>query len=298
MKLAILAVLAALGCGKAEEKFEPKEPLPPIMQRYSDAVQRLYDMLDNGWVVARGQDNKPFDEGDSLIFTGIATHALPCDYDTPLAKSFPNGQLFRHPSQPKTVSLDGALGFYIGLASRLKRCQGNENYVETFKKHFEYSVANGDKINEGSDAKVEKEFTYIRDLLAFKLGLRAQPSSDRLALLESQIALWARAVTLSKSACYRIHLGWLSFKTIELLDGSISKGGRDSFCVGGLGAGLPIVEHWCGRDDLVSWIDGFKFDEWGYRHQRCDRWEQPDGNGRRQPGVDYLVAIREAYKLP
>lgn len=280
-------ILILSSCGQASPDSPAKQDPAPIAERYHGAVARLDSMLDQGWVVSRHEDGTADDLGDSLLFTGIALAALPCEHDSPFYKAFPDGKLYRHPGIPNEFSLDGAIGFYFGIASHISRCGSSDKWNSAYQPHAENDYS-----------EVPKEFTFIKDSLAFRLGLRGEPSSDRRTILEIEIVSWAKATMSSHSACYRVHLGWLAMRTMELLDVGPSHNGRNAFCAASDGADLPVVDNWCGRGNLIQWVDEFQFDQWGYRHQRCPDWDTQDGNGKTQPGVDYLIGIRESYNIP
>ena len=131
-------------------------------------------------------------------------------------------------------------------------------------------------------------------------GLGPKPSKESLKVAAASAATWAAGVVASKSACYRIHLAYLNLKALENLG---LPSGRGAFCkaTGKLGKpeetaiGMPLIDHWCGRDGLTEWLDDFKPNVWEYRFQRCE-WEKPDGRSYETPGLDYLVAYSELFK--
>jgi hypothetical protein len=172
-----------------------------------------------------------------------------------------------------------------------------EKWQPVFAKHENFSRPDG-QLNPKSDAKLPKEFTYVRDLLASRLGAAGRPSDDRLRALEVQIAGWATAVKTSRSACFRINLGYQALKTIHELGGPISAPGKDAFCDATAGTDLPTVDHYCGRQDLGAYVNAFHWDEWEFRHQRCPGWESADGKpGLATPGLDLAEALKEKYAL-
>ncbi len=203
------------------------------------------------------------------------------------------GKIYRHPTIKDQASMDGALGLYYGIARRVARCGDSWSAPLQASPDFWKNP-----LNSPSGANLPAEFTYVRDLLGFKMGALPEPKPVRKGLLEAQIAAWAAGVSGSQAACYRVHLGLLGLQTIEALGGSVSDNGRNAFCSVTKGMGLRTVDLWCGRTDLRDWITNFEYDKWEFSHQRCNAWETPDGNGLITPGLDLIVAIRAAYQLP
>ena len=288
----LFCFLFIISCGTAADKAEKKDPDQFTKITYEFAAQRLVtEFLDRGFVVSLKEDGEPEHKGDALIWSGVAMSALDCDKGTVIEDAAIkmitdlNGGLYRHPDLPNEISLDGALGLYHGIASRIARCESLSKWAHPLKLHKEFT-----------SKVVPKEFTYVRDLLFHKAGIAGEPSKDRLKILEGQIYGWASAVMISKSACFRLHLSYLSYSTIEKLGGGVSRGGRGRFCSATDGADLPLIDHWCGRDGLTEWIANFEVDQYEYRHQRCP-WEGPDRAGLRYPGVDFLKGIEDAYNL-
>lgn len=293
MKKLLLVCAVFLSCGKpAPSAIEPVDPPADVEQKFWEAVKRFDDIVeDEGWTVSRDSAGAPQDVGDSLIFSGVAMHALPCEHPSPLFRAFPDGELYRHPSlRGEPASLDGALGYMFGVAAKITRCGQSAVWQEPAGKVVEW-------LSDAGDSLLPKEFGYVKDALAHFLGRRGSPSPDRKAFLEAEVASWAQATVSSKSACYRVHLGWLTLRTLEMLDDGPSDAGKNAFCAAASGAEIPVIENWCGRKNLLEWLNSYQSDVWAYRHQRCAGWEQPDGHGWRQPGVDYLLGLREAFKL-
>lgn len=300
----VLLMAVGIGCGKAEDKSDPVDADDQARTLFTAASDRLMPMLDRGFVVSRDSDGEARHTGDALIWSGMAVGALDCAHASPVSEALRgmleqlNGGLYRHPDLPNDISLDGALGLYKGVSALVTRCPDElEPWKKAMALHKDFADLFGQLMNEHSDAELVDEFHYVRDLLFHKLGLRAKPSSDRLRILEAQIAGWAYGVKLKKAACFRVHLGLISLQAVEQMGESVSKAGRDKFCQATEGLELPTTDHWCGRGDLVSWVQSFQFDQWEYRHQRCTGWETPDGKGYRTPGVDLLEAMRQAYQL-
>lgn len=296
------------GCGRADEP-EKQQPSGEVRELYQAVQDRLVGMLDGGYVVSRWDDGRPEHLGDALIWSGIALHALDCAHGQPIEDSLVamvgelEGGLWRHPMLPDQVSMDGSTGFYRGVASRIDRCPGaRERWAAAFAQHQAFSRP-ADRLNPDADVVLPKEFPYVRDLLAHRLGLAGQPSADRLRILEAEVIAWARAPKLAhdtgkgSDACFRINVGYQTLRTIQALGGPLSAPAKDLFCATAHYANFATVEHWCERADIGEWIAGFEYDRYEYAHQRCP-WESADGKaGLVTPALDLAEALKEKYAL-
>ncbi len=295
----IVFLLALVAC--TQKKAPAPEPSTPTVEAvYLETKARLLTgFLDkDNYVISHQPDGSSAHEGDSLIWQGMALYALRCSDGNPIAQSVHDmmehldGGMWRHPSLPDQISLDGALGVYLGIARRVVQCGERPIWEDPFTKHKALG-----KLNPKSDEPLPAGFDYVRDLLLTDLGLASSPSPDAKAVLESAVVLWATGVAVNHEACYRVHLGLITFQTVEMLGGKISNEARAGFCEATNGLGLPTVDRWCGRTGLVAYLDGFKYNQWEFRHQRCPAWETPDGQGLSTPALDRLVAIRDQYDI-
>ncbi len=300
---AIILLALACSCAKPEPKPEPVPPEDPIVTMYAAAVDRGVSLLDGGFVVSRADDGAASHTGDSLIFSGIALDAWPCDAGAQTEEALIamleilNGGLFRHPTIPDDVSLDGALGLYRGVASRVARCPGSrERLAAPFAKHLAFSKDG--QLNPSGGGTLVTVFRVVRDAVAYQLGLDERPSAWAVEKLSTTIAGWAALVNATHVAAYRIHLGLLSIETLESAGVPFPGAERDKFCASTRGVDMPTVDHYCGRGDLAGWARGFTYDSWEYRHQRAG-WESADGRpGLRTPALDLATGLRKAYGLP
>lgn len=293
--LAVLVLVAA--CGKEPDHPEPEPSPPPIAQTMREAAAlTAAEFVDGARVVSRGDPTKK--PGDGLIFAGTWLAAAPCDISAPLGEALAaeivarGGVISRHPTMPDEVSLDGALGWYLGVAAQVKRCGKGETWREAIRLHRDYVRDHHGRMNPGSSAELVPEFDYVLERIAAELGLAPPPPASQLRTLEFEVGAWAKAVVTAKAACFRIHLGYLALRAPEILGDEVR---RASFCAGATGAAAPLVEHYCGGGELKAWVDAFTPDVWEYRHQRCSGWETPDGKGIRHPRVDLQIGIRESY---
>lgn len=298
----ILFLLVCLSCGKHENP-EKESPPPEVVELYNSYSDRLVKYhLDSGFVVSRYK-GEPRHQGDAMIWTGMALYALPCDKVGPLLAGVwqmvqdLGGGLYRHPDLHDKISLDGALGFYRGMARLVKECpEHNETALRIMEFHAKY-VGNSSRINPHHDLELVREFTYVRDAVLWAYDMRHHPSDDRLQFFGAQIAAWAKAVKTARAPCFRVHLGLISLQTIEAVGKPIPGHLKAAFCLASDGMGLPTRDHWCGDKHISDWISDFKLNEWEYRHQRCPDWEGPDGKDYESPALDLLVGIRDGFNL-
>lgn len=301
----VISALLLAHCAKAPDQPEPSPAPGAVSRLFAEASQRLTaGYLEDGWVVSRLEDGTPEHRGDSLIWTGMAVGVLSCEDGAPVrdallkALNDDAGKLKRHPLLPDSVSMDGALGLYWGVAKRVKRCPSElPSWQDAFKKHRAYLADHGGLLNAASSARLEGDFDAALDGLLNLLGLAHPPSSERRHRLGTQAAAWAFATLAKRAACFRAHLGLLALQTLETVDLPTSDAGRDAFCQATAGGGLVTTDHYCGREGLPAWVDAFSFNAREFAHQRCS-WESPDGRaGLTTPGLDLLVAIRQAHAI-
>ncbi len=298
----ILAILCFLGCDHAADKAEPTAPADPQVTEFEAASERLVGMLDSDfWLVSWWADGTPEHQGDSLLWSSMAMGVLPCEkaegIEAALQKMLKDlgGGLYRHPSLPAAVSLDGALGFWWGVARRVARCpESRDGWIEPFRAHVVFTADR--RLNPSSNERFIAPFLAVRDSVGSLLGLTTAPRAAEIDGLAKLMAGWALTVKASRDAGYRIHLGLLALQAIEASGVRVPDVGRDAYCAASDGVDMPTVDNWCGRGDLAAWAAAFQFDVWEYRHQRA-KWESPDGKpGLRTPGLDYLVAMRELFQ--
>jgi len=297
----ILALAAILACESAPERAEPQAPADPQVKAFEHASERLVGMLDShGFLVSWWEGGTPAHEGDSLLWSSMAMGVLPCEkaegVEAALLKMVQDlgGGLHRHPSLPAAVSLDGALGFWWGVAHRVARCpEAKALWVEAFGEHVAFTAAR--RLNPSSDVEFIAPFLAVRNAVGSMLGLTEAPSASEIDGLAKLLAGWAFTVKTQHAAAYRIHLGLLSLQAVEASGVSVPSSGRDAYCAATEGVDMPTVDDWCGRGDLAAWAAAFQFDAWEYRFQRA-KWESPDGKpGLHTPGLDYIVAMRALY---
>lgn len=298
MRPLLLAVLLA-GCAKAKPEPSPSPPSASEKITYTEVEARLPEFLQNGFVHSVTAAGGQLSQGDGLFFTGLATYGADCATGAPLAAALEkmltdmDGAVYRDPTLPGQSILDGALGLYRGIAGRVRACGEQEVWAPLVAKHLAYMAAHGDTLN-ADGARLDGGFDYVRDFLAWKLGVGPEPAYARQQALEDLVVnTWVAADIAAHASCYRTHLVLIALQTVEALGGTVTATARNGLCAATIGVGMPTVDHWCGRQSLQPWLDAFAYDVWDFRHQRCSAWESPDGNGVARPAVDYLVGYRD-----
>jgi hypothetical protein len=304
-KIFLLFCALFLSCSSPKQA-DKEAPDAIIRGKYLEAIARLKrNHLENGWVVSRTIEGEPEHQGEGLLWSGLWLAAAPCGEASETSLVL-RDMVMRHKGglvriEPlgeyeggREVTLDGALGLYRGIAEEVMRCGNKGDWYEPTLAHLNYVVQHSNKFNEKSKAELIREFTYILDLLAYRLSIRGEPSTDRLRILEAQITSWAAAVVTAKAPAYRIHLGFIALETVETLGKKVN---WSSFCLATNGVDIPLIDNKCGRGDLKAWIDAFQYNDFEYRWQRSGKWEKPDGNGLETPGLDYITAMGVAYDL-
>ncbi len=274
----LLFCLAA--CAKDKAPAEPRQE--PVQNGYEEVASRLMPMLDNGWVVSRFA-GEPRDQGDSLIFTGIAMGALDCTRgaipEAALVKMLreKNGGVYRHPSIPDDYSLDGLLGFWWGISRRTGRCPETRELWASLLPQHQGAIS------------VEPFFGVALQTVMADLGVSGAPTVGERGQLGSEVAAWAIGVVSQRQAAYRLHLGFL---TLDLVD---APKGKSAFCDAVPQAKIPLLEHFCGRSGLSSWVDGFAYNRSVYAFQRADWESESVPPGVETPAIDLLVALAVLY---
>lgn len=274
--IVILCLFSLIACGH-KPPTDPPHPTFPIP--ISEAIARFSSMADAGWVVSRWDDGRAERVGDSLIWTGIAMAALPCadgePYEAALQQMLTStgGHLYRHPSLPSEWSLDGALGLYYGVSERVKRCN-SATWGPLMVQH-------------AAAVELPPRFDVVRSALIAELGAGPAPSEHDRGELGTEVAAWALADVVTRSAAFRLHLGFLALSVVD------APKGKAAFC-GAIGrAKMPLLDHFCGKGGLAEWTAAFHYDAWEYAHQRSPAWETPDGApGLHTPALDYLLAYQ------
>lgn len=277
----LLVLLALAACGHKEpSKPDAPDGVPHVT--YGEASERLLTMLDSGWVVSRNPDGSARDQGDSLLFTGLALGALDCTSgavpEDALVKMLGerHGGVYRHPTITDDYSLDGLLGLWWGIHRRTTRCPDTRPLWAGLIDEHAHAVT------------IEPFFRTALEQIAADLGQGAAPSAFERGLLGSEVAGWAASTVGQHAAAYRLHLGFL---TLSLVD---APKGKQAYCNEVGAAHIALLEQFCGRPGLAEWTADFAYDRYVYAFQR-GVWESPDGAGKTTPAIDLLMALDSLY---
>ncbi len=280
MTFKYLALAALLSSCTHDDPRPSPEPAHPAT--FDETASRLISMADDGWIVSRTADGEPRQQGDSLIFTGIAMGVLDCDRgDIPerallkmLAEN--HGVPYRHPTLRDDYSLDGLLGLWWGVEHRTLMCpEARARWAAVLPQHLKATA-----IPPYFDVMLRTVITHVMDADA--------PTIEERGKLGSEVAGWAIAVVSQRAAAYRLHLGFLTLSVVD------APHGQNIYCEAVREAKMPLLEQFCGRVGLEPWLKGFEYNRWEYQHQRAV-WEQPDAQGLTTPALDLLVAYRMLY---
>ena len=302
-----LAIFCLVSCAREPDRPELRDPPIEVQLRYHFASERLLaDHLENGWVVTRKPDGTPEHTGEGLLWSGVALASLTCEdgaaiedmliatvtrLDGALVRYEPLGEY----EGGREVTLDGAIGFWRGVAHRVVSCPGSaEKWTPAVKLHLDYVERSKGRLHPNAKAVLPPGFDYVLHLLGHRLGLSGLPSGDTLDGLRTALALWAKATIDNRKPCYRVHLGLLMLESVEALGVGVS---RETFCIASKGAGMPLVDHYCGVEQpLLDWVDNFEFNRFEFAHQRC-YYETESVGDDQTPGLDFLVGVKHAYRI-
>lgn len=310
----ILAVLIALNalvaCGRGRGRARP-EAMPASVddtRLHAEAVERFARFLDDGQVVSRVGD-APEHVGDSLIWTGVAIGALPCDAAAPLVARLTErleangGLLVRYEPLPEDkvgggeITMDGETGLYFGLGRYVTRCGVPDRLAAAWRLRQDAQAAAGGRLHPNVTSIMPDQFTFTRDAVSYALGIRGEPSVDRLYVLEQEIAAWMVATVRERAACYRLNLGYLHIAAVEAMGYRVSDVGRLTLCAATGSAGIATWDHWCGRGGLSEFVEAFEWNRFEFKHQRC-AYEEPDGReGLETPALDLILALSILHAL-
>lgn len=316
-------VLLSVGCAKVKDKIEPIDPVPDeIVIDYSDTIDYLVKShLQGAWsVISVKPDGSPQRQGEALIWAGTALGSMTCASGAGIERGLidmiisNHGQLVRvdpigEYGDGRQVTFDGAAGLLFGVSYRVFNCPESPRlWFTAWQQLMDYEIKSGGKLNDKADSRLDDDFTYLRDLIAWRVGLMPAPDTNRLDAMSKEIGAWAQALkakhvvavsTDSKEpACYPMNLGLLFLLGVENSGQKIPKDGRDMFCNASEGMDIPTIDHWCGRKSMAeNYLPNYQNDLWEMRHQRCGAWETPDGDGNSSSRVDKLLAYRMAYRV-
>jgi hypothetical protein len=312
---AFLALAICAGCEKADDPVEPVTPTQDDRALYDQASGRLTTghVYGRFGVVSLKPDGMAEHQGEALIWGGTSLWALSCSrgkavsdalramlvrLDGAMVRVEPLGEY----ADGRQISMDGVIGAMLGIARRVTDCGEAELWRDPMRRMVVFQNSHGGRLHPDSNARIVGEFKAVRDFIAWKVGAIAdEPSADRMRQLEQTVGGWAAAVRaahdsgVGADACFRVNLGWSALMTLETMGRATSQLGRDQLCAASTTMDIPTVDHWCGRQSIVGYLETYQDDLWEYRHQRCGSWESPDGDGNVSPELDRLVALVLAH---
>ena len=151
-----LPLFFILSCGKSKpvDKVDDSQSLP-LFVKYQDRL--LGEFLTDGFVVSKGQHGEIEDQGDSLLFTGLALGVLDCEvigsrfFLAPFDRMQDNfsGYLVRIDPLPEEyrqgnnfISRDGATGALYGLQLAKRRCPALAPKIDPILARWKDAVGN------------------------------------------------------------------------------------------------------------------------------------------------------------
>lgn len=301
----LLCLLA--NCGPSPSKPDVDPPSPTASDRFSAGTARLLSLSELGQVVSRNAAGGVERVGEALLWTWTAIGTLRCDDATDMTGfalgriEAAGGNATRFEPLPaeyqgNEISLDGEVGIWLGMAARARRCPADRPALARVwqLRQAAITAAHG-RLHPNVHIGLPPGWGAARDQVGAALGLGAAPAPAAVELLGGELAAWALIVTRARAECFRLNVAWTVIRAFEEAGGAFPARWRTGFCSATQTAQIPTIDQWCGREGLQQYLDGFKANEWEYRHQRCGGWETPDGAGFTTPGLDELVALRQQY---
>lgn len=270
-------------------------------RKFYDVAERLVkDFQVGGYVVSRDAQGRLEHQGDSALWTAIAMASLPCEqgqaFEDALVGSLlrEDGRFIRFDPLPagyrgNETSRDMEVGAIFGFAMRARQCPDRRPILKkAWKAHRAYVKRTG-KLSDGSKIHffMTPGLDFVWDLVGHELDLNERPGKASMAAFESSVLLNVTTITKRRMACYPVHLDTLLLVTTARLGLPVTELTRREFCHQTRGMGLPLTEWYCGRA-YQSFLTDFQYNQYEYRHQRCNR-ESPDGGTDQTPGVDFLI---------
>jgi hypothetical protein len=261
---------------------------------------------EGGMIIGWNHDrDRPYGEGDSLLFTGIAMATLGCDYSNSLFPAWEKmisqyGTFVRYLplgnyEKDNPASLDGWLGVAYGFVVSSKECPGLKNKLSSV---WSRAVS---KLSKTRPYLYKKTDRWTMDPVIFGLMVLVddylkgkKQSSWRAPALVAYANSWTKATVLAKHHCFRIHLATLIFLTLEEMGYKTSK---ILYCKASKSADIPLSDFICKNPRYLDFLKNYKPNEWEYRHQRCGSWEKPDGKWDiHYADLDYLLLEKLATR--
>lgn len=291
-------VLCACGKSKPIDSIDPGQSF--LFQSYENRL--ISDFLLNGFVISKNQQNQPQDQGDSLLFMGLALGVLDCNlldqFFLALDRMQDNfgGHLVRIDPLPEEyrqgndfISRDGATGALYGLQLAKRRCPASASKIDHILARWKDAVGDSLVLYPKSLAGIITP--SFRTFLKVGNGIGISDIEYEEYIVSGLVT--AELIKTNHSACYPIHLQTLQHLTFELMGHPILKRNKDEFCSLTKDMGLMLTDWYCGRntDALKFWLDHPEQSKQSYMLQRCI-WESVDATDKSSNRVDFLVLFR------
>lgn len=305
--LLMLVVFFVSCCGR---RSDPIDKIPNPSDKQAHYEERLIEFLKDGWVVTRNPDGSNHDEGDSLLFTGLALGSLSCDsvarygllnsfermidnYDGYLVRIDPLTE--EYVNRDDYVSRDGATGALYGLLRHSQRCSENRERVKRIMDQWHDTVGSAVLLHPKSKAVKMPSFS------AFWRVAHGRKINDlEYAVYMTSTIFTAKTIQLQRRAavaegnpeknpsCYPVNLQTLQHIIMEMQGQAIYERDKSAWCDITKDFGLLLSDWYCARNDdkIQDWLENPQQSRAVYMHQRCS-WETEGFH--LSPRVDYLL---------
>lgn len=286
------------------DKPDPVDPAEADRALYAATSAHLVEghVQGGGFVVSRRPGGEAVHLGEGLLWGGTALWAMSCDAGRAMSAALAamvtaqGGALIRvdplgEYEGGREVTVDGALGLYLGISRRVESCGEADMWREPLALHMAFLAAHENRLHpnvSGDGGTLWGGLKRVPEILAWRVGLR--DSAPGIGGLETLLAGWVAGRHVGKQSCYPANLGLTALLTAETAGIAPSSDGRAAFCNASKGMSIPTLEHWCGRESIAGYASSYEVDLYEMRHQRGS-WESPDGNGNTSPRLDLLVAL-------
>lgn len=295
----ILAV-ATISCNLAKD-VKPDPHTPGNFLKYQETL--IKEFQNGGFVIAKNRQSGAADQqGDSLLFSGLALSVVDCHYVPLFLEGLEHmqdawlGYLVRYLPLPQNfvekhdvVTRDGISGAMYGLVKSRERCPEFNDRIEHILDRWKEAVGSSYFLHpQALNGIITPTFSTFLDVI---YG-RGMGEDDKLMWMMSAGAT-AAGIIAEKGACYPIHLQTVQNLALENEGHPMDDFGKKSWCKLVSGRGLLLTDWYCGHDltevykFLVAADEAANF----YMHQRCS-WEERDGENRLSPRVDFLLLYR------
>ena len=298
LRFLLITLLLLSACKKAKE-ISPNDTPSPSLFELSEA--KLMDIFRSqlGFIVTKDENGEDIDQGDSLLFTGLAMGVVSCESvgrfivaleDMQIENS---GYLIRFNPIPNSyfvdknmVSRDGATGALFGMIRASQRCPQYKAEIESIMLRWHSVVGNAVFLHpQATKAVMTPTFKSVFDLAVGKGMGKAE-----YGLLIASDFVTIKGIKANKLACYPVHLETIEFLIMEMRGVYLENADKVKWCDITSGMGLMLTDWYCDRNlaSIKSWLNEPDKSPNVYMHQRCT-WESPDLKNSISPRVDFLL---------